>query len=306
MLTEALGKSEARDPTFLRRAAGVLRENPTGVFGGIIIIIMFGVSLAAPVIAPYDPLVGNFGSTLLAPSLTHLAGTDQFGRDMFSRLLWGGRVSLVVSVGATVIGLAGGVVLGTIAGYFQGWIEPLIMRTMDVLFSIPLIVIAVAVIGIIGVGDIHIGSVTLGNEWKVLVLLGLSYIPPLARITYGSVRAEREEPYVLARVASGASAFKIMFDEVLRNCWSPIIVQATLLSGVAIIVEAALSFIGLGVQAPRPSWGNMLNDGRDYILSGQWWLQVFPGLAIALTVVGFNLLGDALRDVLDPKSGTIV
>ena len=306
MLTEAVGAPDASLPRLGERLRRTAKDNPTGAAGALIIFVIFGVSLAAPLIAPYDPVAGNFQSTLAAPSLAHLAGTDQFGRDVLSRLIWGGRVSLVVAIGSTIIGLIGGVTLGTIAGYFQGWLEALIMRTMDVLFSIPLIVVAVAVIGIVGVGEIHLGPLHLGNEWKVVLLLGISYIPPLARITYGSVRSEREEPYVLARVASGAPAFTVMFDEVLRNCLSPIIVQATLFSGVAVIVEAALSFIGLGVQAPRPSWGNMLNDGRDYILSGQWWLQVFPGLAISVTVVGFNLLGDALRDALDPKSGAII
>lgn len=306
MLTESLGSRNAVVPHVGERLLRLIKDNPTGFAGALILVVVFGVSIAAPIIAPYNPVSGNFSSTLLPPNSAHLAGTDQFGRDVFSRLLWGGRVSLVVSIGATIIGLLGGVTLGTVAGYFHGWVEPAIMRTMDVLFSIPLIVVAVAVIGIVGVGDVRLGPLHLGNEWKVVLLLGISYIPPLARITYGAVRAEREEPYVLARVASGASSIQIMFDEVLRNCLSPIIVQATLFSGVAVIVEAALSFIGLGVQAPRPSWGNMLNDGRDYILSGQWWLQVFPGLAISLTVVGFNLVGDALRDALDPKSGTIV
>ena len=306
MLTKVASASGSAFEWVNTRALKTAQANPTGALGAFLIAIILAISVCAPIVAPFDPLAGNFAAALAAPSAAHWAGTDQFGRDILSRLIWGSRVSLLVAIGSTFIGLLGGVTLGTIAGYYRGWLESLIMRSMDILFSIPLIVVAVAVIGIVGVSAIKLGPFRFGNEWKVVALLGISYIPPLARITHGAVRAEREEPYVLARLASGATHFRIMLDEVLRNCLSPIIVQATLFSGVAVIVEAALSFLGLGVQPPRPSWGNMLNDGRDYILSGQWWLQVFPGVAISLTVVGFNLLGDALRDVLDPKSGGLV
>jgi peptide/nickel transport system permease protein len=259
-------------------------------------------AILAPFVAPYDPIAVDLDSKLVPPSAGHLMGTDQSGRDILSRVIWGSRVSLEIGILAVAIGLAGGVTLGTIAGYYSGkMIEQIIMRTVDGLFSIPLLIWAIAVIGIVGVGPIQIGPLSLPNEAKVILLVGLLYIPSIARVTYAAALVESKADYVLARRVQGASDAEIMIGEVLRNCWSPVIVQATLFVAVGIIIEASLSFIGLGVQPPKPSWGTMLADARGYVFSGEWWLPVFPGLAISFAVIGFNLLGDALRDILDPR-----
>jgi peptide/nickel transport system permease protein len=259
-------------------------------------------AILAPFVAPYDPIAVDLDSKLVPPGASHLMGTDQSGRDIFSRVIWGSRVSLEIGILAVAIGLAGGVTLGTIAGYYSGkMIEQIIMRTVDGLFSIPLLIWAIAVIGIVGVGPIQIGPFSLPNEAKVILLVGLLYIPSIARVTYAAALVESKADYVLARRVQGASDAEIMIGEVLRNCWSPVIVQATLFVAIGIIIEASLSFIGLGVQPPKPSWGTMLADARGYVFSGEWWLPVFPGLAISFAVIGFNLLGDALRDILDPR-----
>ena len=175
------------------------------------------------------------------------------------------------------------------------------MRVMDGMASIPLLIWAIAMVGIIGVGPVQLGPWRLPNETKVALLIGLFYMPPLARVTYGGALAEAAAEYVLARRTQGASGLAIMLGDILPNCFSPVIVQATLLIAVGIVVEASLSFIGLGVEPPDPSWGSMLADARNYVLTGQWWMSICPGLAISLSVIGFNLLGDALSDALDPR-----
>lgn len=289
----------------MRRLAGLLREllaSRLGAAGAAIVLAMVLAALLAPVLAPYDPLQVSLQEKLQPPSRTHLMGTDQAGRDILSRALWGGRVSLQVGVLAVIIGLIGGVVLGTLAGFYGGTlVEQAIMRLVDALFSIPLLVWAIAVVGIVGVGPITLGPVVLPNEAKLILLVGFLYIPAIARVTYSVVLAEARADYVRARRVQGAGDLEIMATEILRNCVSPLIVQASLFIAIGIIVEASLSFIGLGVQPPDPSWGTMLADARGYVFSGEWWLPVFPGLFISVTVIGFNLLGDALRDVLDPR-----
>jgi peptide/nickel transport system permease protein len=175
------------------------------------------------------------------------------------------------------------------------------MRSMDALASIPMLIWAIAIVGIIGVGPVPLGPFTLPNESKIVILVGVLYMPPLARVAYGGALLEARADYVQARRLQGARTLPIMLGDVLPNCLSPVVVQATLLIAVGIVVEASLSFVGLGVEPPFPSWGGMLADARRYIFSGEWWTYVFPGLAISITVIGFNLLGDALRDTLDPR-----
>lgn len=277
----------------------------SGAVGASIVLAIALAALLAPWIAPYDPVALNLESKLQAPDAAHWFGTDQAGRDILSRAIWGARVSLMVGVLAVIIGLVGGVGLGLVAAYYSGGlVEQAIMRTVDAIASIPLLIWAIAVIGIIGVGPVLIGPFSFANEFKLLVLIGFLYMPGLARVTYTVAQVEAVAEYVRARRVQGARDGAIMFGDVLPNCLSPLIVQGTLLVAIGIVVEASVSFVGLGVQPPTPSWGTMLADSRNYLFSGEWWLPVFPGLAISLTVVGFNLLGDALRDMLDPRRST--
>jgi peptide/nickel transport system permease protein len=278
---------------------------PAGLFGACVIALLLVMALGAPFIAPQDPLHVSIVDQLQEPGEGHWLGTDQSGRDVLSRVVWGSRASLTVSALAVLIGVAGGVPLGLVAGFFRGgWLEQAIMRVLEAISAIPILIWAIALVGIFGVKNVAFGPLTITNETKLLVMLGLLYIPTLARLTYTSALSESQANYVAARRLQGVSGLRIMFSDVLPNCLSPVIVQATLLLAIGIIIEAAISFVGLGVQPPTPSWGNMLASARDYLLSGEWWLSVFPGAAISLTVIGFNLLGDGLRDRLDPRHAT--
>jgi peptide/nickel transport system permease protein len=280
---------------------GAIARRPAGRIGGIIVCLVLLVAIAAPLLAPYDPLAVNLSAKLLPPNAAHWLGTDQDGRDMVSRLIWGARPSLAVGLLAVAIGMFGGVTLGLTAAVIRGVWEQLAMRTMDGLASIPLLIWAIAIVGIVGVGPVELGGWSLPNESKIVLLVGILYMPPLARVAYGAALLEARAEYVQARRLQGARLWPVMLGDVLPNCLSPVIVQATLLIAVGIVVEASLSFVGLGVEPPAPSWGNMLADARQFIYSGAWWTYVFPGLAISITVIGFNLLGDALRDTLDPR-----
>ena len=276
-----------------------------GFIGACLMLLLIVDALAAPWVAPFDPLKVDMLSALQPPDAVHPFGTDQSGRDVLSRVIWGGRASLEVSALAVIIGCCGGVTLGLIAGFFSGgWLEQLLMRVLDAMASIPLLIWAIALVGILGVGAFHIAGFTFGNEVKLLCLLGVLYIPNLARITYTTALSESRANYVAARRLQGVSSVRIMLSDVLPNCLSPVIVQATLLLAIGIVIEASVSFVGLGVQPPQPSWGNMLADARNYLFSGEWWMSVFPGGCISLSVVAINLLGDGLRDVLDPRHST--
>ena len=278
-----------------------LLRRPAGAVGAAIVLVVAAVALLAPWLAPYDPLAVDLARKLAPPSAAHWLGTDQTGRDVLSRLLWGARPSLAVGLLAVVIGLLGGVTLGVTAAVLRGWWEQVAMRSMDGLASIPMLIWAIAIVGIIGVGPLPLGPFMLPNESKIVLLVGVLYMPPLARVAHGGALLEARADYVQARRLQGARTLSIMLGDVLPNCLSPVVVQATLLIAVGIVVEASLSFVGLGVEPPLPSWGGMLADARRFIFSGEWWTYVFPGLAISVTVIGFNLLGDALRDMLDPR-----
>lgn len=276
-----------------------------GVIGACLVLLIVADGLLAPWIAPHDPLRVDMINVLAEPGPGHWFGTDQAGRDVLSRVIWGGRTSLEVSLFATIIGCTGGVALGLLAGFFSGgWLEQLLMRLLDAMAAIPLLIWAIALVGILGVSPFSIAGIGFGNEVKLLILLGILYIPTLARITYASALAESRNNYVAARRLQGVGPLRIMISDVLPNCLSPVIVQATLLLAIGIIIEASVSFVGLGVQPPSSSWGNMLADARNYLFSGEWWLSVFPGAAISLSVVAFNLLGDGLRDAMDPRHRT--
>jgi peptide/nickel transport system permease protein len=276
-----------------------------GFIGACLIILLVVDAAGAPWIAPFDPLQVDMTSSLQPPDGVHPFGTDQSGRDVLSRVIWGGRASLEVSALAVLIGSFGGVTLGLLAGFFSGgWLEQLLMRVLDAMAAIPLLIWAIALVGILGVGDVHLLGFTFGNEIKLLTLLGVLYAPTLARITYTTALGEAQANYVAARRLQGVSDVRIMISDVLPNCLSPVIVQCTLLLAIGIVIEASVSFVGLGVQPPRPSWGNMLADARNYLFSGEWWLSVFPGACISFSVVAINLLGDGLRDALDPRHST--
>jgi peptide/nickel transport system permease protein len=278
---------------------------PSGFVGACLIILLVANAIAAPWVAPFDPSGVDMLSALQPPDAVHWFGTDQSGRDVLSRVIWGGRASFEVSALAVIIGCFGGVALGLLAGFFSGgWLEQALMRVLDAMASIPLLIWAIALVGILGVGPVHIAGFEFGNEVKLLCLLGLLYIPTLARITYTSALSETSANYVAARRLQGVSGLRIMVSDVLPNCLSPVIVQATLLLAIGIVIEASVSFVGLGVQPPLPSWGNMLADARNYLFSGEWWLSVFPGAAISLSVIAINLLGDGLRDAFDPRHST--
>lgn len=289
------------------RARNTVMSRVTGSLSariGLVIVGLVGfVALFAPWLAPLDPLAVDLAHRLESPNWQFLLGTDQAGRDLASRVIWGSRHSIVIALSAVAIGGFLGIGLGLIAGYLSGtFVESLIMRAFDLIFSIPMLVWSIAIIGIVGTGVMQIGPVSIDNQGKLIALIGLSFMPALGRITYSVALVEAKSDYVRAKRALGAGWLEITCLEILPNALPPALIQSTLFVGVAIIVEASLSFVGLGVQPPTPSWGTMLSDARTFIFSGHWWLPVFPGLAICITVIGFNILGDGLRDAIDPKS----
>jgi peptide/nickel transport system permease protein len=274
----------------------------TGWLGATIVIVMVGAAIFAPLIAPYDPVALSIEDRLLAPDMAHWLGTDQAGRDVLSRIVYGARASLAVGIGAVAIGALIGVSAGLFSAYKGGLSDQLVMRIVDGVASIPLLVWAIAIVGILGVGPVRVGPLLLPNEVKIVLLVGVLFSPVFARVTYAVASRVVGADYVRARYLQGATHWDIVTGDILPNCLSPIIVQGTLLVAIGIVVEASVSFVGLGVQPPQASWGSMLSDARNSIYSGEWWLPVFPGLAISITVIGFNLLGDAVRDLFDPRS----
>jgi peptide/nickel transport system permease protein len=287
----------------MNRWSGALRSvDWTGWLGAAFVALMLGSALLAPVIAPFDPLEVSLEDRLMPPDAVHWLGTDQAGRDVLSRIIYGARASLTVGIGAVLIGALIGVSAGLFAAYKGGLGDQLVMRIIDGIAAIPLLVWAIAIVGILGVGPLHLGPVSLPNEAKIVLLVGVLFSPVFGRVTYAVAQRVVRADFVKARLLQGASHREVVLGDILPNCLSPIIVQATLLVAIGIVIEASVSFVGLGVQPPSPSWGTMLSDARSAIYSGEWWLPVFPGLAISITVVGFNLLGDAVRDLFDPRS----
>ncbi len=282
-----------------------LFRNPLGATGALLIVLMAGLALLAPLLPLPDPSATDMLSAYLPPSAAHPFGTDALGRDVLARTIWGGRTSLLIGLGIVAIGMAVGVTLGLFAAHAEGTlIEEAAMRLVDVFAAIPVLIWAIAVVGILGTGATTLGPLALGNEAKLVLLVGLLFFPGIARISHGLALAELKNDYVDARRLQGASAPAILFGDVLPNILSPLLVQASVLIGIGIIIEASLSFVGLGVQPPTPSWGAMLADSKQTVFTGEYWLSLFPGLAIFVSVIGFNLLGDALRDLFDPRRQT--
>ena len=285
--TAATGQqtAEAQSPGFWRRA---LRHGLV-VAGGAIVLLLGAAALFGGALAPHDPNAMNFGALFAPPSLAHPFGTDEFGRDLFSRILHGAAVSVKVAFIAVGISAVAGVTLGLLAGYYGGWLDEVLMRVMDVFFALPAVLLAIVVMAILGRG-----------VENAMVAIAIVYAPIFARVTRGAVIAVRDREFVNAARALGQGRLRIMFAHVLPNALGPIIVQTSLSLAFAILAEAALSFFGLGTQPPDPSWGRMLSEGRAYLRQAPW-MGIFPGLAIMASVLGFNLLGDGLRDVLDPR-----
>jgi peptide/nickel transport system permease protein len=274
-----------------RPGAGTVRKvirEPIGLIGLVIIVTLIVVAMLAPVIAPYPP-DDQPGSRLEAPSSTYWLGTDDLGRDIFSRLLYGARVSLQVGIIAVGIALVIGGILGLLSGYYVGIVDSLVQRLVDVLLAFPTLILVIALTTVMG-----------ASTTTAMIAIGIAYSPAIARVVRGATLQVRQEQYVEAGKTIGVGPSRMILRHIVPNIAPPVIVQSTLLLSTAILAEAALSFLGLGTQPPAASWGAMLGAGRKYMETAPW-VAIFPGLAISITVLGFNLLGDAMRDALDPR-----
>ncbi len=276
--------------TLLGNAWYFMRKQPLGTAGGLIVVVMIFAAILANLIAPYDPVANDFGSMHLAPSAEHLLGTDQFGRDLFSRIIYGARTALFVGFFSAFVGGFLGLVLGVSSAYFGGLFDLIFQRVMDVFMAFPLIIMALAVVSIFGTGT-H----------NVIIAITIPFVPRCARVVRSSALAIREIAYVDAARACGFSHARIILRHMAPNVVAPFLIMLTAFVGQAILLEASLSYLGLGVQEPTPAWGLMLQGGAEEYAESAPWIAVFPGLAITLAVFGFNMFGDALRDVLDPK-----
>lgn len=273
----------------LRQALTVLARRPAALFGAAVLLVMVLLAVFAPWIAPFDPLKTSWTLVRKAPSAAHWFGTDEVGRDLLSRVIWGGRASLSAGVVAVSIAVVIGVPLGMVSGQVGGWFDSLIGRLTDAMLAIPFLILAIALAAFLGP--------SLGNA---MIAIGVTATPIFVRLARGQVLAARAEDWVEAARAVGNPPARILLRHILPNILPPVMVQATLAIAAAIIAEASLSFLGLGQQPPDPSWGSMLNTAQRFLTQAPW-MAIFPGLAIFLTVLAFNLFGDGLRDALDPR-----
>lgn len=280
----------ARPTGRLELLTGFVGRKPLGAVGGAIVLVLLFVALTAPWLSPYEYDVGTAAERLQGPSVRHLFGTDASGRDMLSRIIWGARVSVTVGFGAVAISTLVAVTIGVVSGYFGGWFDLLFQRLVDVWISFPAIVLLLSMASMIQPG-----------LWSVTLILGILLAPGTSRVVRGAVIAIRESPYIESARSVGAGHIRIIARYILPNVFATIIVLATVQLGTAILAESTLSFLGYGVPPPHPAWGAMLSGtGRAFMLQSPW-LSIWPGLAISLVVFGFNMLGDALRDELDPR-----
>lgn len=287
--TEASDKIEARSGLRLR-LLGFCRRERLGTFGLIIVIVMAVCGFSADLIAPYNPTSNDFAAMTEAPSWAHWLGTDQFGRDLLSRIIFGARTALIVGLASALIGGLSGLVLGVGSAYFGGLIDLVLQRLFDIMMAFPLIIMALAVVAIFGTG-----------VQNVIIAITIPLIPRCARVVRSSALAIREVPYVDAARTSGYSHARIILRHMVPNVVAPFLIMITAFVGQAILAEASLSYLGLGVQEPVPAWGLMLQGGAEEYASTAPWIAICPGVAIMLAVLGINLFGDALRDELDPK-----
>lgn len=265
------------------------RKNKLALTGAFIVIFLFFAALFAPWLSPYDPGQINIKKILQDPSAEHIFGTDQLGRDVFSRMLGGSRISLLVGFVAVGIASLIGVFLGALAGYYGRWVDNLIMRFVDIMLCFPTFFLILAVIALLE-----------PNIWNIMIIIGITGWMSVARLVRAEFLSLKERDYAVAEKALGARDFRIIFLHILPNALAPVLVAATLGVAGAILTESALSFLGIGVQPPTPSWGNILTAGKDNIQIA-WWLSLYPGLAILITVLGYTLLGEGIRDAIDPR-----
>lgn len=277
----------------LRAAWDYLRARPIPLTGALIVLALIVVAILAPLLAPFDPIEQDLYQRLQPPTWDHPMGTDDFGRDILSRVVYGSRISLRIGLICISIALTAGTALGLVAGYRGGWVDTLIMRFVDIMLAFPSILLAIAIVAVIGPG--------IDN---VMIAVSIVLVPQFARIVRAQVLTLRELAYVEAARALGSSDLRIVLLSILPNCVAPLIVQTSLSLATAILDAAGLSFLGLGAQPPTPEWGAMLNSGRQLLLKAPW-VMTFPGLAIFLVALGLNLFGDGLRDALDPRRLTV-
>ncbi|MFE4714155.1 MULTISPECIES: ABC transporter permease [Paenibacillus] len=276
-----------------RKSVGIIRlltSNRLSMIGLLLIIVWIALALLAPLLSPYSPIEPDVANKLTPPSVSHWFGTDNFGRDIFTRIAYGAKYTIWSGVAAVAISFCVGTILGAIAGYYGGVLGSIIMRVMDMFLAFPALVLAMAIAASIGPG-----------LTSAMIAVSVVGIPEYVRLMYGQTMLLREKEFVEAGRAIGLKNSVILFRHILPNALAPLIVRATLGIGFAILISSSLNFLGLGVKPPIAEWGAMIAEGRQYIVSGEWWIVSFPGLAIATSILGFNLIGDGLRDVLDPR-----
>lgn len=289
-MTVLAEEASVLERTAWSKALHFVRRQPLGTIGLAIVIIMFVAGALSPVVAPFDPEENDFNAMMQAPSLVHLLGTDQLGRDIFSRLVYGARTAMIVGFSSAVVGGLIGLVLGVASAYFGGWFDLVFQRIFDVLMAFPLIILALAVVSVFGTGVSN-----------VIIAITVPLVPRCARVVRASALAVREIPYVDAARALGFGHSRIVLRHMVPNVLAPFLILLSAFVGQAILAEASLSYLGLGVQEPVPAWGLMLQGGAEEYATTAPWIAIFPGLAIVLAVLGASLFGDALRDAIDPK-----
>lgn len=283
-------KKEYKKPSKVKEFFLKLSRSWTGMLGFSLIVLLLFLSIFGPWVAPYDPMDAQLTNRLLPPMTEgHILGTDQLGRDILSRIIVGARVSVIIGVATALLAGLIGTIVGVIAGFYRGWVDVVLMRIVDVQLSFPFILLVLVINAVIGVGLTNIVISLAVAGWVIF-----------ARVIRSEVLALREKEFITAAIATGVSKLEILIRHILPNIFTPIIILASLQIGTYIIAEASVSFLGFGVQPPTPAWGNMLDEGKDYIFSS-WWLITFPGIAIIITALGVNLFGDWLRDTLDPE-----
>ena len=278
---------------FARHARYVFGENPVTAGALALLVTLVVLAIVGPTIAPYDPLASNTAKALQPPSRAHWFGTDQIGRDILSRVLVATRLDLIISVAAVALSFAAGSTAGAVAGFFGGWTDRIVSRIADTIMAFPLFVLAMGIVAALG-----------NTVQNIIIATAIVNFPLYARVARAEANVRREAGFVLAARLSGNGPARVLATHVFPNCLPPMMVQASLNLGWAILNAAGLSFIGLGVRPPTPEWGIMVAEGAAFIVSGEWWIALFPGLALMLAVFCFNLLGDGLRDLIDPRRRT--